>query len=103
MGSINDTEQEKLINALYLGRADNDSGHIVFELDTKAVVSVNRVLVISTPQTVIDRVNQMEVSEKQPERIQFLDKDGNVTIHNLATINFDNDNNKTSDLKRKWR
>ena len=64
VGGTNDTEQERSIDALYLGQADNGSGHNVFNLSTKAVVSVNRVVVIPTPQTVIERVNAMGVSEK---------------------------------------
>ena len=38
VGSTNDTENERSIDALYLGRADNGSGHRVFKLGTKAVV-----------------------------------------------------------------
>jgi hypothetical protein len=39
----NDTAEERSIDALYIGRADNGSGHIVFKLSTKQPVSVNRV------------------------------------------------------------
>ena len=53
IGDTNDTDEERSIDALYLGRADNGSGHIVFKLDTKAVVSVNRVVLIPTPTTII--------------------------------------------------
>ena len=38
---------------------DNGSSHIVFKLDTKAVVLVNRVVLIPTPTTIIDRINKM--------------------------------------------
>ena len=64
VGGINDIEKERSIHALYLGHTDNDSGHIVFKLDTKAVVSVNRVMEIPTPQTIIDRINQIGLTEK---------------------------------------
>ena len=64
MVGTNNTEQERSIDALYLGRAENGNGHIVFKLDTRAVVSVNRVVVIPTLKTVIDRVNAMGISEK---------------------------------------
>ena len=86
VGGTNDKKQERLIDALYLGRADNGSGHSVFKLDTKSVVSVNKVVIIPTPQAVIDRINQIRVSEKQPEGIHFLDKDGKVTIHDVTSI-----------------
>ena len=35
VGSTNDTEQERSINTLYLGRAENGSGHVVFKLDKR--------------------------------------------------------------------
>ena len=98
MGGTNDTEQERLINTLYLGFTDNDSGHIVFKLDTKVVVSVNRVVVTPTPQTIINRVNQMGALEKQQDRIQFMNMDGKVTIYDLDLnhADDDNDNDKNS-------
>ena len=33
IGGTNDTETERPIDSLYLGRSDNGSGHIVFKLD----------------------------------------------------------------------
>ena len=92
MGGTIDTEKEKSIDALYLGRADNGSGHSVFRLDTKVVVSVNRTVILPTPGTVIDRVNEMGVSVKQPEGIRFSDKDSRVTINDL-NLKMDNDDN----------
>ena len=38
VGVTNNIEQERTIDRMYLGQADNGSGHIVFKLDTKAVV-----------------------------------------------------------------
>ena len=57
VGGTNDTEQERSIDALYLSRTDNGSAHIVFKLDTNAVVLVNRVVVIPTQGTIINQVN----------------------------------------------
>ena len=96
IGGTDNTEQERSINALYLGRADNGSGHIVFKLDTKAVVSANRVVVIPTSKVVIDRVNEMGISEKQPEGVQFTNRDGKVTINDLDLNLDDNDNNNSN-------
>ena len=93
MGGTNDTEKERSADALYLGRADNSSGHRIFKLDTKAAISVNRVVVIPTPQTVIDQVDQMGVSEKQPKGIQFMGLDGKITIHHLDLNQADDDDN----------
>ena len=90
VGGTNDTDKERLIDTLYLGRADNGSGHIVFKLDMKAVVSVNRVVLIPTPTTIIVRINEIGWSEKQPEGVQFTDKDGKVAINDLY-LNLDDD------------
>ena len=95
VGGTNNTDQERSINVLYLGRAENDSGHIVFKLDTKVVVSVNRVVVISTPKTIIDRVNEMGTSEKQPEGVQFTNRDGRVSIDDFD-LDLDDDDDKDS-------
>ena len=84
-------EKEQRTDALYLGWTDNSSGHIVFKLDTKAVVSANRVVVIPTSKVVIDRVNEMGTSEKQPDGVQFTNRDGKVTINDLD-LNLDDNN-----------
>jgi hypothetical protein len=52
-GGTNSTDQERLIDSLYVGRVDNGSGHEVFKLKTKQVVSVNRVTVIPTSEAAI--------------------------------------------------
>ena len=85
MGGTNNTEQERSNDALYLGRMDNGSSHIVFKLDTKVVVSVNRVVVIPTPQTIIDQVDQMGASES-----------GRITIHGLNLNRADDDDNNSN-------
>ena len=84
---------------MYLGRSDNGSGHSVFKLDTNAVVSVNRVVVIPTPASVTARVNKMGIAEKQLVGVQILDRDGRVTINDLD-LNMDNDddNSNASDI-----
>ena len=80
VGGTNSTDQERSIDALYLGRTENGNGHIVFKLDAKAVVLVNRVVLIPTSSTIIDRVNEMGHLEKQPEGVQFTNKDVRVSI-----------------------
>jgi hypothetical protein len=45
-GGTNITDQERSVDSLYIRRADNGSGHVVFKLNTKQPVSVNRVTVI---------------------------------------------------------
>ena len=90
------TEEEQTVDALYLGRSDNGSGHKVFKLSTKEPISVNRVTVIPTPQDIIDLVNRMGEKEHQPDGIQFSDMHGNITILDLDENAGDDDSN-TSD------
>ena len=80
---------------MYLGRSDNSSGHIVFKLGTKAVVSANRVVVIPTPVSVTNRVNEMGEDEDQPEGIRFSNRDSRVTINDLD-LNMDDDDNDSN-------
>ena len=77
------TEEERTVDALYLGHADDGSGHEVFKLSTKERISVNKVTVLSTPQAFIDLVNMMGEKENQPDGIQFSDMHGNTTILDL--------------------
>ena len=95
VGGTNNIEQERSINALYLGRAEDGSGHILFNLDTEVVVLVNRVVLIPNPQTVIDRVNEIGISKKQPEGVQFTNRDNRVSINDLD-LNLDDNNNDNS-------
>ena len=92
-------QQYRSIDVLYLGRTEIGSGHIVFKLDTKAVVSVNRVVVIPTPTTIIDRVNEMGTSEKQPERVQFTNRDGRISI-NVLDVNLDDNDDDDSNASK---
>jgi hypothetical protein len=79
-GGSNSTDQERSVDALYIGRADNGSGHIVFKLNTKQPVSVNRITPIPTTEATIETVNNIGEQEGQPEGIQFSDINGNVTL-----------------------
>lgn len=99
LGSINNTELERSINVLYLGQVDNDSGHIVFKVDTKVVVSVDSVVVIPTTKTVVGRIDEMGLSEKKPEGIQFTNRDSRVSTNNLNLNlnNIDDNNSNVSD------
>ena len=84
---------------LYLGQVDNDSGHIVFKVDTKVVVSVDSVVVIPTTKTVVGRIDEMGLSEKKPEGIQFTNRDSRVSTNNLNLNlnNIDDNNSNVSD------
>ena len=97
MGCTTDIEQEKSIDALYLCRKDNGSSHIVFKLDKNAVNWINRVVVIPTPWTIIDQVNQIGAPEKQPDGIQSTNMDEKFTIHVLDLNCANNDDSNASD------
>jgi hypothetical protein len=96
-GGSNSTDQERSVDALYIGRADNGSGHIVFKLNTKQPVSVNRITPIPTTEATIETVNNIGEQEGQPEGIQFSDINGNVTLQDFAENDNDEDSNASDD------
>jgi hypothetical protein len=96
-GGSNDTDEERSIDALYIGRADNGSGHMVFKLNTKQPVSVNRVTVIPTSDATINTVNAIGEQENQPEGIEFSDLNGRITLHDFAANDNDDDSNASDD------
>jgi hypothetical protein len=96
-GGTNSTDQERSIDALYIGRADNGSGHEVFKLNTKQPVSVNRVTIIPTSDATIKTVNDIGEHESQPEGIEFSDLNGRITLHDFAENDNDEDSNASDD------
>jgi hypothetical protein len=96
-GGLNSTDQERSIDALYIGRADNGSGHVVFKLNTKQPVSVNRVDIIPTTEAVINTVNDIGEQEEQPEGIEFSDMHGGITLQDFADNDNDEDSNASDD------
>jgi hypothetical protein len=96
-GGTNSTDMERSIDALYIGRADNGSGHMVFKLNTKQPVSVNRVTIIPTNEATIKTVDDIGEQESQPEGIEFSDMNGRITVHDFAEANADDDDSNASD------
>jgi hypothetical protein len=96
-GGTNSTEEERSIDGLYIGRADNGSGHIVFKLNTKQPVSVNRVTPIPTTEAIITTVNDIGEGERQPEGIEFSDMHGRITLADFAANDNDDDSNASDD------
>jgi hypothetical protein len=96
-GGSNSTDEERSIGALFIGRADNGSGHIMFKLNTKQPVSVNRITRISTTETTIEPVNAIGEQEGQPEGIQFSDMNGNIILQDFAENDNDEDSNASDD------
>jgi hypothetical protein len=96
-GGTNDTDKERSVDSLYIGRADNGSGHVVFKLNTKQPISVNRVTVIPTTEATIKIVNDIGEQENQPEGIQFSDMHGRITLQDFAANDNDDDSNASDD------
>ena len=69
--------------ALYIGTANNGSGHTVLKLDTKETISVNRIMEIPMSRDFIEKVNETLIREGQPEGIQFADHHGDITMLNV--------------------
>ncbi|OEU05712.1 hypothetical protein FRACYDRAFT_258571 [Fragilariopsis cylindrus CCMP1102] len=97
-GGTNSTDEERSIDALYIGRADNGSGHVVFKLSTKQPVSVNRVTIIPTTEALINTVNEIGEQERQPEGIEFADINGRVTLDDFAANVINDDDSNASDI-----
>jgi hypothetical protein len=96
-GGTNSTGKERSVDSLYIGRADNGSGHVVFKLNTKQPVSVNRVTIIPTTEATIKTVNDIGEQEDQPEGIHFSDMHGRITLQDFAANDNDDDSNATDD------
>ena len=73
MGGSNSTEEERTVNSLYIGRADNGSGHWVFKLDTKQPISLNRITLVPMLVDFMDRINKMGKEDNALDRIQIGD------------------------------
>jgi hypothetical protein len=96
-GGTNDTGKERSIDSLYLGRADNGSGHEVYKLSTKQLVSVNRITSIPTTDDMINTVNNIAEQEAQPEGIEFSDMHGKITLQDFADNANDDDSNASDE------
>jgi hypothetical protein len=83
-GGTNDTNQERSIDALYIGQGDNGSGHVVFKLNTKQPVSVNCVTVVPTSEADMKTVNDIGEQDNQPEGIEFSDLIGRITLQDFT-------------------
>ena len=100
VGGTNDTHQEHLVCALYIGTAGNGSGHTVFKLKTKETISVNRITEIPMSRYFIEKVNEMSTKEGQPEGIQFADHHGIITVINFLISHGEDDSNASDESFR---
>jgi hypothetical protein len=97
-GGNNDTGKERSVDALYIGRADNGSAHVIFKLSTKQRVSVNRVTVITPTADHIKLVEDIAEAENQPEGLEFANINGKATLDDfIEGINDSDDSNASDD------
>jgi hypothetical protein len=97
IGGSNSTDQERCVDTLYIGRADNGSGHVVFKLNTKQPISVNQITVIPTSEATMKTVNDIGEQESQPEGIEFSDLNGRITLQDFADNDNDDDSNASDE------
>jgi hypothetical protein len=96
-GGNNDTSKECSVDALYIRRADNGSGHVIFKLSTKQRVSVNRVTAITPTADHIKLVEDIAEAKNQPEGLEFANINGKVTLDDfIKGINDDDDDDSNA-------
>ena len=59
----NNTDVERTIDSLYIGKNDNGNDHWVFKLDTKEQVSVNRVTATPMSKDFREMINEMGTTD----------------------------------------
>ena len=107
--TTNETDKERIVDALYIGPNNNDTGHWVFKLKTKEKISVPRVIPIPMPELIIKVVNEMVGKEGEVEGIEFANMFDEVTINDIEVQDIkhgdlddddqNNDNSTTTDDK----
>jgi hypothetical protein len=70
---------------------------VVFKLNTKKPVSVDRVTDIPTSDADINTVNSIGEQDNQPEGIAFSDMHGGITLQDFAENDNDEDSNASDD------
>ena len=97
--SGNKTNIPRVFSALYIAPNDNGTGHKVFKLQTKKVVSTRKCTAQPMPDDVINIINHLGKEEGVREGIQFLNIDGKATLMDLYPTDEEDDNeSNTSDI-----
>ena len=78
--SSNDTTKPRAFYALYIGPNDGGTGHKVFKLGTKKMITTPKCKPVPMPDDVIKVVNDMGRQERMPDGIQF------HNIHHESTL-----------------
>jgi hypothetical protein len=96
-GGNNDKGKERSVDALYISRADNGSGHVIYKLSTKQRVSVNRITAITPTADHIKLVEDIAEAENQPEGLEFASINGKVTLDDFIEGIIDSDDGDDDD------
>lgn len=91
MKTTNDTGEERKVDLLYLGPADNGCGHVVFKSQTKQPISLPRVALIIITNNIINKVNQIGIYEGDQKGIICTDMFGNVMLDDFDFSNYSDD------------
>lgn len=94
----NNTGQKRAFYGLYIGPNENGTGHHVFKLQTKRMVTTPKCKLKPMSQDVIDIVNKLGEEEGVPDGIQFLDVHGKATLMDLYPADEDDDDSQASDM-----
>ena len=84
--STNNTEKPRGFDALYLGPNDNRTGHSVFKISSKRVVSVPRCTPTPTADTVITTITELGRGEIERDGLQFSNIHEDVTLDNFDIL-----------------
>ena len=97
--TTNETDEERTVDALYIGPDNNGTGYYKFKLKTKEKILVPKVTSIPMSELITKVVNEMGGKEGEAEGILFVNLYGDVTINNIevcdvkhGTLNNDNHN-----------
>ena len=97
----NKTRISRALYAFYIGPNDNGTGHQVFELLLKHIVTTPKCKHVPMPDNLTQVVNDMGKQEGMPNRIQFCNIHHKSTLADLfADHDLHNDNSCASDTDR---
>lgn len=97
IGGSNHTEEERTVDSLYIGWANNSSDYWIFKLDTKQPMLVNRITKIPVSDDFKDRFNKIGQKDGQPDVIHISDGYGNLKFHDFLVNSDNDDSNAWSD------
>ena len=96
--SDNKTTTPRAFYALYIGPNDGGTGHRVYKLSNKEVITTPKCKPVPTPGDVIEAVNEIGRLEGMPNGIEFLNIHKKSTLSDLfADEDLNDDDNNASD------